>query len=288
MICITGSGGTLGSEVIRQLISEKISFRGAFFSKEKAKTARLKGIEAVTIDYNTPETLLAAFQGCEKLFLLGPNTPDQTRLELNAVEAAKTAGIRHIVKQSVMGAADQSYSLAKVHYPVEEAIKSSGIAWTFLRPNSFMQNLVTYMGESIKTQRVFYSSSSTAGISHVDVRDIATVALKALTTQGHEQMAYALTGPEAWTYDKLADELTKALGRKIRHINLSTTDYKSGMLAQGMPEEIADRMLDLERYFREGNASRITNDIKQVTGQEPRPYSEYIRQIADSGGLYEQ
>ncbi|WP_022669112.1 SDR family oxidoreductase [Desulfospira joergensenii] len=283
MICVTGSSGTLGSEVIRQLSAGKISYRGAFFSEQKAEKARLKGIEAVTIDYNRPETLVPAFQDCEKLFLLGPNTPDQARLELNAVEAAKAANVRHIVKQSVMGAPAQSFSLAKVHYPVEVAVKESGIAWTFLRPNSFMQNLVTYMGETIRAEDTFYSASSTADISHVDIRDVAAVALKALTETGHEGMAYTLTGPEAWTYDQVSEELTKVLGRRIRHMNLSPSDYKDGMLAQGMPEEIADRMLDLERYFRQGHASHITRDIEQVTGQKARQYADYIRQTADSG-----
>ena len=78
-----------------------------------------------------------------------------------------------------------------------------------------------------------------------------------------------MTGPEALTYDELANELSKILGRSISHINLSPSDLKSGMLAEGMPEEIAERMLDLERYYREDQASRLSNDIKEVTGRDP-------------------
>ena len=92
MICITGASGTVSSEVIRQLESAKALFRGAYFSNKKAETARAKGIEAVIIDYNRPETLRAAFQGCDKLFLLGPSVPNQSELEQNAVEAAKAVG----------------------------------------------------------------------------------------------------------------------------------------------------------------------------------------------------
>ncbi len=103
MICVTGASGTLSSEVIRQLESSKAPFRGAYFSNMQAEAARARGIEAVIIDYNRPVTLRAAFQGCDKLFLLGPNAPNQSELERNAVEAAKAAGVRHIVKQSVMG-----------------------------------------------------------------------------------------------------------------------------------------------------------------------------------------
>ena len=283
MICVTGASGTLSSEVVRQLESVKAPFRGAYFSNKRAEAARARGIEAVIIDYSRPETLRTAFQGCDKLFLLGPSVPNQSELERNAVEAAKVAGVRHVVKQSVMGAAEESYSLAKVHRPVESAIESSGLAWTFLRPNSFMQNAVTFMGSTIRAEGAFYSASGQARIGHVDVRAIAAVAVKALTEPDYERKAYTLSGPEALTYDELASELSTALGRAISHINLSPSDLKGGMLAEGMPESLADRMLDLERYFREGQASRITSDIKQVTGREPRRFAEYIRETAATG-----
>ncbi len=280
MICVTGAGGTVGGEVIKQLESAEAPFRAAYFSNEKADAARARGVDAVIIDYDRPESLRAAFQGCDRLFLLGPNALNQSELERNAVDAAKAAGVRHIVKQSVLGAVEESFSLAKVHRPVEKAIESSGLTWTFLRPNSFMQNVATFMGETIRTEGAFYSASGGAKVSHVDVRDIAAVAVKALTEPNHEGKAYTLSGPEALTYDELASELSKVLGRSISHISLSPSDLKNGMLAEGMPEELADRMLDLERYFREDQASRITDDINQVTGRDPRRFAQYARDCA--------
>lgn len=282
MICVTGAGGTVGRELIRELESARTPFRAAYFSKNKAEAAREKGIDAVLMDYSRPETLRAAFQGGDKLFLLGPNALNQTQLELNAVDAAKAVGVGHIVKQSVMGADEEAYSLALAHRPVEKAIESSGMAWTFLRPNSFMQNVVTFMGETIKAESAFYSASGEARISHVDVRDIAAVAMKTLTESTHAGKAYTLTGPEALTYDELANKLSKVLGRPIRHINLAPSDLKGGMLAEGMPEELADRMLDLERFFRENQASRITNDVKRVTGCDPRRFEQYARECVSS------
>jgi uncharacterized protein YbjT (DUF2867 family) len=283
MICVTGATGTLSSEVIRQLEWQKAPFRAAYFSDNAAEIARGRGTDAATSDYNQPATLRAAFQGCDRLFLLGPNAPNQTELELNAVDAAKATGVRHIVKQSVMGAAEEAYSLAVLHRPVERAIEASGMAWTFLRPNSFMQNTVTFMAPTIKSEGVFYSASGEARISHVDVRDIAAVAVNSLTSPGHEGKVYTLSGPEALTYDEMADKLSKVLGRVIRHISLPPADLKAGMLAEGIPEGIADRMLDLERYFRENRASGITDDFRQLTGRPPKPFAQYVKETAATG-----
>ena len=283
MICVTGASGTLSSEVIRQLKGQAIPIRAAYFSERAAEIARARGIEAVTIDYNHPDTLRAAFDACDTLFLLGPNALNQTELELNAVEAAKAAGVRYIVKQSVMGAAEEAYSLAKIHRPVEKAIETSGLAWTFLRPNSFMQNAVTFMAPTMRAEGAFYSASGQARISHIDVRDIAAVAVAALTTEAHEEQIYTLTGPDPLTYDEVAEELSKTLGRVIRHVSLPPLDLKGGMLAAGMPEAIADRMLDLERYFREDRASTITGDVARLTGRASKRFSDYVRDTAATG-----
>lgn len=283
MICVTGAGGTVGSEIVRQFQSARIAFRCTYFTKERAQAARERGLDVFLIDYERPETLGAALEGCERLFLLGPNALNQSELERNVLEAARARGVQHIVKQSVLRADEMSYELARVHRQIERAIESSGLAWTFLRPNSFMQNAVTFMSGTIRSDSAFFSASEQARISHVDVRDIAAVAVKALTEPGHVGRAYELTGPEALSYDDLASELSKVLGRTISHVSLPPSDLKAAMLADGLPERLADRLLDLERYFREDQASRVTDDVRRVTGTAPRSYADYVRETAATG-----
>jgi uncharacterized protein YbjT (DUF2867 family) len=281
MICVTGASGTVGREVVKQLQAANAPFRAAVSSASSADAARARGLDVVICDYHQPDTVRAALHGCDALFLLGPNLLDQTELEVGVVNAAKAAGVRHIVKLSVMGAVDDAYSLAHVHRPVEKAIEASGLTWTFLRPNSYMQNVITFMKPTIQADSMFYSASGAARISHVDVRDIAAVAVKALTDPAtHAGRAYTLTGPEAVTYDELAAAISAVLNRPIAHVALSPEDMKAGMLAEGLPEPLADRMLDLERYFREDRASAITDDIHRVTGRAPGSFAQYLRDHA--------
>ena len=277
MILITGAGGTVGSEVVKELQSIGAPFRAAFHSEDKAAAARARGIDAVVIDYTRPETLTAALDGVDRLFLLSGGAPDQTQRELNMVEAAKNAGVRHVVKLSVIDADTESYSFAKVHRPVEKAIEASGMAWTHLRPNGFMQNLSNYMIGTIRDQGAFYSSLGEAKVSHVDVRDVAAVAAKALTEPGHEGKAYTLTGPEGLTYAEIASKISAASGREVRYVNVSDDDVKGALTGTGTPADYADAYVDLLRFYRSGAASRGTDDVRRVTGRDARQFDEYAR-----------
>jgi uncharacterized protein YbjT (DUF2867 family) len=282
MICVTGASGTVGREVVKQLQAIGAPFRAAVSSASSAEAARARGLDVVICDYHQTDTVRAALRGCDAIFLLGPNLIDQTELEIGVVEAAKAAGVRHIVKLSVMGAADDAYSLAHVHRPVEKAIEASGLGWTFLRPNSYMQNIITFMKPTIQSDSMFYSASGNARISHVDTRDIAAVAAQALTAPDrHHGQAWHLTGPEAVTYDELAAAVSSVLDRPITHVALPPEDLRAGMLAEGMPEPLADRLLDLERYFREDKASIISPDIEHLTGRPATRLTQYLRDHAE-------
>ena len=143
-----------------------------------------------------------------------------------------------------------------------------------------MQNIGNYYAASIRAQGVFYGSAGDAQISHVDVRDIAAVALKALTESGHTGKAYTLSGPEPLTYDQIAAKLAKATGREIQYVNLPDDQLKQGMTAAGIPAYYADLLLDLNRHYREGRAAKVTSDVNRVAGRDPISFDRYARDYA--------
>lgn len=201
------------------------------------------------LDFAKPETLRPALEGVDTVFLLGTGGLGQAEREINVVNEARAAVVKRLVKLSVFGAAGEHFTFAKIHREVERAVEASGLAWTFLRPNGFMQNFVNHMAGSIRTQSAIYQPAEDARISHIDARDIARAAAQVLTASGHEGKAYELSGPQALSYADAASTLSTVLGKPIRYVALPDDAARAGMLAAGMPEFYVDYLLDLNRFL---------------------------------------
>ncbi len=274
MILITGASGNVGKEVLKQAVASGAKVRGAFQSASKAATAP-SGTEIATVDFNQPETLRAALKGVDKVFLVGPPAQNLVALERKAVDAIRRAGAPQIVKLSAMGGRSAIYP--KQHAESEEYIKSSGVRYTFLRPNGFMQNLVNYNAATINAQNAFYGCQGDGRVSHIDLRDVAAVAVKVLTEDGHQGMTYTLTGPRALSNAELAQILSDDLGREIRYVDMPPEQFKQALLGAGLPEWSANALVDLQQLYRNGGASTITNDVEQLLNVKPRSFEQFSR-----------
>lgn len=276
MILITGASGNVGSELVKELSRRGERFRAAYTSKEKAEKARAANVEPVVADFAKPETLASALAGVERLFLLSANPPSESAV----VRAAKAAGVKRVVKLSVIGAPEEGFAFAKLHRAVEKEIEASGLDFTFLRPNGFMQNLVNQQAPSIRERGAFYFPAGGARISHVDVRDIARVAATALTGSGHSGKAYELTGPEALTYGDMAGTLTRVLGRPVAYVAISDDDFRKALAGAGTPPPVVEALVDLFAFYKRGGAARVSSDIEKVTGKKAVSFEQYARENA--------
>jgi len=277
MILVTGAGGTVGSAVVKALGDARARYRVAYHSKDKAEKARAAGQDTAVLDFARPETLAPALGGVDKVFLLGATTEDQADRETRVVREAKKAGVEHLVKLSVWEAAKEGYGFARVHRKVEKEIEASGLAWTFLRPNCFMQNAANYLAGTIKSQGAFYQPTGDARVSQVDVRDIAALAAKALTEAGHEGKAYDLSGPNALGWGEVAETIGKAIGKAVKYVPVSDEDGRKGMLAAGIPVFYADLLLDLYRFYRNRGADRVSPAVPQALGRPAISFERYVR-----------
>ena len=280
MILVTGASGTVGREVVRGLVAAGAKFRAGYSSEEKARKARTGVVETVVADFASADSLRVAMKGCDHLFLLSGGQRDQADLESNAVRAAEAAGIKHVVKLSVWGAEGEEFSFARLHRPVEQLIESTDLGWTFLRPNGFMQNVVNFYAETIRTQSAIYQPAASASVSHVDVRDVAAVAVKALTEPGYMGKAYTLSGPEALTHAQLAEKISAYLGRKVSYVPVSDGAARQAMIVSGIPDWYADWVLDLTHYYVAGKAARVTPTVREVLGREAGSFDNFLK---DSG-----
>jgi uncharacterized protein YbjT (DUF2867 family) len=286
-ILVSGATGTVGSEVVKQLISHGgVNVKAAARSVEKIKNLGDR-IKTVYIDYNKPESQKEAFKDVDKLFLLTPDVPNAHELASNLVNEAKKAGVRHIVKQSVMGADEGAeVGTMRLHRKAEKIIEESGIPYTFLRPNEFMQNFINFLGHSIKNNNAFYLPLENARVSDVDVRDIAAVAVKALTENGdnnnrYNNKTYLITGPEALSYHQMAELLSNATGKNISYVSISEEESRAGMKEMGMDNWLINTISELSNYFKKGNAAQVSSAVEEVTRKKPITFSQFANDYAE-------
>jgi len=281
MILVTGATGSVGSELIRRLVGEKRSVRAFVRNREMARTIALDGVELVEGDFNRPETFGPALAGVQQLFLLIPSSASVEEQQCKFVDAAKRSKVKRIVKLSQLGANEYTRGrFQRYHGGVENYIKRMKIAHTFLRPNLFMQGLLNFQG-TIAGQGAFYLPAGEAKVSVVDARDVAAVAARVLPEEGHEGKTYEITGPEAITHSRMAEELSKATGRTIKFEDISPVVMREKLGEMGMERWQADGLIEDYDHYRRGEAAYVTSAVKDVTGKDARSFTEFARDYAE-------
>lgn len=279
MILITGATGTTGQQLVKLLQARGLRARVMVRDPKKLTATAL---EVVRGDFADAKSLDAALAGIERAFLLSPPDPRSVELQGNFISAARRAGTRHIVKMSAIAAAlDSPCRLLRWHAEIEKILADSGVAHTNLRPSFFMQNMFMMAG-SIKAEGAFYAPTGSGKMGMVDVRDVAAVALAALTEDGHAGKSYTLTGAEALSHAEAAEKLSKATGKPVKHVDISPADFRKAMLGAGMPEWLADGLNELYALVREGQAGALTQTVSEIAHQKPIRFDEFARDFAEA------
>ena len=277
MILITGASGTVGREVLSEVRKTGKHVLAMYRSAEDARSAPA-GVTAVIADFADQTALQKALPGVGAIFLVCSPVPELVQLESNVLDACKAAGVSHVILNSALGAGDYPKSFPSWHRKVEDKLKASGLGYTILRPNTFMQNMVTYYSQSIRAQGAFYSSMGDAKISFIDVRDIGAAAANILAAPAaHAGQIYELNGPEAFSFADVATMISKIVGKPVQFVNTPEEAEGKAMLDLGMPEWQVNALLDLHRYYTvEKKGADVTPVLENLLGRPAIRMQRYL------------
>ena len=279
MILITGASGSVGKAVLQE-VSRKEStshakFRAMFRSKEEADKAPA-GSEPVLADYADKQSLRKALDGVTSVFVVCSPIPQLVELESNVLDVCKESGVTHVVLNSALGAGDYPKSFPSWHRKVEDKLKATGMSYTILRPNGFLQNIVAFNAPSIRTQGAFYVAMGDAKVSYVDVGDIAVVAVKALQGGVHSGKTYELNGPEAISNQELATRISAVTGRTVNYVDIPESAQRDAMLGLGLPDWQVTALLELQQYYKQGAAAKTDGLLRDLIERDPMTLDQYL------------
>lgn len=277
MILLTGATGKTGSETAKALAAKGVAARALVRDPAKAEALAKAGIEIVVGDVTDAPSVQKALAGCDRLLILLPNSQRQVELEKQLVDLAKKAGLRRVVKMSSMEAvAGAETPIPRGHWAAEEYIRASGLAWTMIKPNFFMQNLLG-SARSIKEGKAFSLPMGEGRTAMADARDIGAATAEALAGSGHDGKSYEITGPELLSFHQVAERFSRVLGTPIRYIPADPRAYLE-ILKKVLPNEWhANAVSELFREIAEGETPHVTDTFRRLVGREPISLEQFIR-----------
>lgn len=279
-VLVTGATGNVGSQVVRELRERGVPVRAFVRDRDKATAVLGEGVDLAVGDFSEPESIGRALEGVERVFLACGNVPGQVEYERRAIDAAKAAGVARIVKLSAAGAAvDSPLLFPRWQGEIEQHLRESGLPAVVLHPSNYTTNLLA-AAEPVRQTGKLFAPAGAARVAFIDPRDVAAAAATTLTEDGHEGKTYLLTGPEAITYQRVAEYLSEATGCTIEYVDIPDEAARQGMIDSGTPAEVADFLVLLFGALRDGIAAQITDVVRTLTGSEPRDFSAFARDNA--------
>jgi uncharacterized protein YbjT (DUF2867 family) len=281
MILVRGASGLSRSAVIREFARQQYPVRALVRSREKAHDLEmLPTVELVEGDMLRAETLTSALSGVDRVLMISSADQQMVETQCAFIDAAKKAGVRHIVKFSGLNAAlDSPFLFTRMDAEIEHYLEGSGLAWTHLRPSQFMQ---MYLREvpTIVAESAFSLPLEDAKLAPVDIEDIAKAAVALLHTPGQEGQSYDMTGPEALSMTEIAEQIFLAIGKTVRYVNISPAERMQALLAAGVPPYFADA-LDVQASLRRlGTEAVVHPETHAAFGIRPTTFAEFARRHA--------
>jgi uncharacterized protein YbjT (DUF2867 family) len=270
MILVTGATGKVGSEAVRLLAARHAPVRALVRDPSRAPD---DDVEIATGDFDHPDTLDAAMRGIDTVLLVSPAVPAQ---EIAVIDSAVRQGVTHVIKVTSKASADSPVDRRRGQAQIEAHLEASGLKYTLLRPNAYMQNLLA-LAPMIRQTGGFLMSAGDGQVGMIDARDVAATAVAVATAPGeHAGQAYWLTGPGLITYTDVARELSATLGHPVEYRQISPAEHKAAMIRAGVPEAVATSNAQAFGLIAEGDAAWLSDEVESITGTAPRTLHAFI------------
>lgn len=280
MILVTGATGNAGLQVVRALLERGRAVRAFVRDVDTAHDRFGDAVEPAQGDFADGGSVRAALDGVEALLLSGPDDPRRIGWETSAIDAAAAMGVRRIVRLSAVGAAPGARAAFwDWHGRIDDHLLRSGVPAVVLRSGPYMSNVLAGAGPVAHEGRL-YAPAGQAKMAMIDPRDVGAAAAAALTTTAPDGRAYVLTGPEAITYARMAAELSAATGRSVEYVDVPDEDARQGMVQAGLPEVVAEGIVEVYARLREGAAEEVTPAVASLTGRPARAFAAFARDHA--------
>ena len=274
-IFVTGASGILGRAIVPALSRAGLLVRQGLRDTQKAPEA---GVEAVRLDYGDPTTLGTALSGAGGMLLMAPSLDPDAPAKLGPlVERAKDAGVSHIVFISAFGVNHNEQAPLRI---VEHLVMNSGVPYTILRPNFFMENFSAgFLAGAIKGQNGIFLAAGDGKTSFISTEDIAAVVATAFSAPltGQE---LDLTGTEALDHSEAAAVLSEVSGRQIVYHPLTEEQMEAGARAAGVPEQAIGYLMVLYGVVRAGYAAGVAGEVERVLHRRPLTFREFAQRNA--------
>ncbi|MEO8444771.1 MAG: SDR family oxidoreductase [Gammaproteobacteria bacterium] len=277
MLLLTGVTGKTGGASAQALLKKGVPLRAIVRNAEKAAALKAAGVELVIGDVTDKAVLEKAMVGVDKAFMTMPNGEKQLELEKQFIDVAKQAGVKHIVKMSSMEAvANAKAPIPKIHYASEQYLQGSGLDWTMIKPNFFMQNFLGSAG-TIKEQGKFFLPMGEGKTAMADTRDIGACVAVVMTAPGHAGQMYEITGPEVLSFADAAARFSKVLGRKIEYVHVPMPAYRQTLARFLTNEWHLNAVCELFQEIADGHDLHITDTVQKLTGKPATSLEQFVR-----------
>src|SRR5688572_21033812 len=277
MILVTGATGSTGSEVVRALLDRGARVRAFVRDPDKARQLLGDGVQLRSGDFADPDSVRAALEGVETVFLSCADDPRRVEWETSAIDAAAAAGVGRIVKLSTVGAAPGApVAFWDWHGRVEQHVREADVAAVVLRSSFYMTNLLAAAGQVAHESRLT-APAGDARVAMIDPRDVGAAAAAVLTTAGHDGQTYVLTGPAAITYAEVTSALSAATGRAVDFVDVPDEGARQAMIEADLPGFVAEQLVKIFQQLRQGVGAPLTDTVERLTGRPPRDFAAFAR-----------